>query len=117
MIAGDLEGGLTPIPTNNLSFRRLRDAALSELEWVLKNAKRPSVRLGAIREILSRTDPPPRSEVHIETHGPTLVTWQHPSLESSPSSPPALASGPSTSNGNASPSSSATEDSGKPSWL
>src|SRR5262245_12466274 len=42
------------------AFKSLRNMALTELEWIARHAKRHSVRLKAVSEILGRTDPLPR---------------------------------------------------------
>ena len=47
----------------NLAFEDLRAMSLKELAWLLEFSKRSSVKLGAIREVISRTDPVPQTAV------------------------------------------------------
>ena len=70
-------------------------------------------RLKATAMVLDRTDPVPRASVNVLATGPVQLTWETPSRSSLP--PPR--NGTSTNGSNGSPSSSATGDSGKPSWL
>jgi hypothetical protein len=58
---------------------------------------------------------PTPTNIHADIHGPVTITWQPPSPSSSSS--PSLTSGRSMNDSDGSPSSSVTEDSGKPSWL
>lgn len=58
---------------------------------------------------------PGRPGINANITGPVSITWVTPTPL--PSSPPKLTSGPSTSDSPDSRSSSATEDSAKPSWL
>jgi hypothetical protein len=60
-MAGEGEGeGAGNVRLGLVSFKALRQMSLRELEWLIEHAKRGSVKLGAIREVLSRTDPPPK---------------------------------------------------------
>jgi hypothetical protein len=49
------------VATGAVAFEHLRQMSLKELEWLIQHAKRGSVKLGAIREVLSRTDVVPKS--------------------------------------------------------
>lgn len=99
-------------------FKRLRRLAISRLEWLIRHGK-PMVSLLATKEVLDRVSPKPREPlVAIDNRS---YTWVAPGRveggrQSSSSSPPSL-SGRSTSALPDSTSSSATGDSGKPTWL
>lgn len=85
MAGGEGEGGGGPEPSlGKVSFDMLRAMSMKELEWLIEHAKRGSVKLGAIREVLSRTDVVPRPPlVQAVVQGDVSITW-------APSSSPTL---------------------------
>ena len=95
-----------------------RTWAWARLERLAEKAKSEMVRYLCLNEILKRTDPVMnQAQINAQFTGPVKITWKMPAGLNSPSSSPARDRLASTNGSHGSTSSSATGDSGKPSWL